>query len=521
MKKQVSKPVVLCILDGWGEREEVADNAIALARTPNWDRMVQDYPKSSLDASAGDVGLPDGQMGNSEVGHMNIGAGRIVMQDLPKIDAAIKDGSIFENPELLKFVNRLEKNGGDCHLAGLMSPGGVHSHQHHIVALARFLCDQGIPVKFHGFLDGRDTPPESAAGFLQSLLDDMKTYPFFKVSTISGRYFAMDRDNNWGRVEKAWAAIVRGEGDPASDPVAAIRQNYKSGISDEFIPPMVMEGYQGVNDGDGLLMVNFRADRAREFLASLLEPDFNHFDRGSASLITAALGMVSYSSELDKRMACLFPAVGLENIFADVIAKAGLKQLRIAETEKYAHVTFFFNAGREQPFPGEERILVPSPKVATYDLKPEMSAYELTDKLVDAIERDRFDVIIVNYANGDMVGHTGKLDAAVKAAEALDSCLGKLEKAVLDQGGVMLITADHGNCETMVDGKTHAPHTAHTVNRVPLLMVGKSEQCDSLSDGRLSDLAPTLLTLLSVPVPEEMTGKNLLVTGKNKRSAAE
>jgi len=521
MLKQTPKPVVLCILDGWGERVDRKNNAIVLGNTPNWDRIVKTSPKSSLNASAGAVGLPDGQMGNSEVGHMNIGAGRVVMQDLPKINAAIDDGSIFENPELLNYIERLKKSGGDCHMTGLLSPGGVHADQSHSIALVRYICDQGIAVKFHGFLDGRDTPPKSAAGYVRVLLEDLKDVPLFSLSTMCGRYFAMDRDNNWSRVEKAWAAIVLARGQIITDPMLSIEVSYDSGTSDEFIEPMVQNGYQGMRDTDGLLMVNFRADRAREILATLIDPEFDRFDRGDAPVLTTALGMVSYSSHLDQFMANMFPSKTLKNIFGQVVADAELRQLRIAETEKYAHVTFFLNAGREAVFPGEERILIPSPKVATYDLQPEMSAPELTERLVRAIESGDFDVIIVNYANGDMVGHTGVLAAAVKATETLDLCLGKLERAVDGQNGVMLITADHGNCETMVDDKTGVPHTAHTLNPVPLVLVGNRDNVDGLADGRLCDLAPTMLDLLALPIPNEMTGKSLLVRAKHVKTVAE
>ncbi len=506
------KPVVLCILDGWGERSEADNNAIAQGQTPNWDRFMARGPSAHLSASALDVGLPVGQMGNSEVGHTNIGAGRVVMQDLPRIDAAIADGSLVKNPALNYLIDRLITSGGTCHLAGLLSPGGVHSHSSHMIALAEIIGGAGIPVAIHAFLDGRDTPPKSALEYMAEFADRIKNLAGVRVATICGRYYAMDRDNRWDRVEKACDVLVDGIGERAGDSAAAINTGYGNGLSDEFILPTAIGDYAGMKDGDGLLMANFRADRAREILAALVDPDFDDFARKRKVTFAARLGMVSYSSHLDGFFAILFPSGDLVNILGQIVSDAGMTQLRIAETEKYAHVTFFFNGGREQEFPGEERIMVPSPKVATYDLQPEMSAAEVTDKLVQAIVEDRFDLIIVNYANGDMVGHTGNLAAAIKAAETIDTCLGRLENAVTLAGGVLLVTADHGNCEQMLDAQANPPqpHTAHTTNTVPLIMINAPDRTKGLGDGVLADLAPTLLALLGLPQPDEMTGHNLI-----------
>ncbi len=509
------KPVVLCILDGWGERVEADNNAIALGNTPNWDRYLASGRSAHLGASALAVGLPAGQMGNSEVGHTNIGAGRVVMQDLPRIDAAIADGSIAKNPALLYLIDRLETSGGTCHLAGLLSPGGVHSHIEHIIALAEILARNRISVAIHAFLDGRDTPPKGGSGYMADLLRRIEGLPGVGVATICGRYYAMDRDNRWDRVEQAYDLLVDGAGGRADSPLAAIAAGYDEGLGDEFIRPCAIGDYDGMKDGDGLLMANFRADRAREILAALVDPEFDGFEHRRRVEFAARLGMVSYSNHLDGFFAILFPSDELKNVLGQVVSDAGLGQLRIAETEKYAHVTFFFNGGREREFPGEERIMVPSPRVATYDLQPEMSAVQVTDKLVQAILEDRFDLIVVNYANGDMVGHTGNLEAAIKAAETIDRCLGRLEKAIIESGGVLLITADHGNCEQMLDGSADPaqPHTAHTTNTVPLVMVNGPGRVTGLADGLLADLAPTLLSLLQLPQPPEMTGRNLIESG--------
>jgi len=508
----VKGPVVLCILDGWGHRVDPANNAIALAQTPNWDRYVATRPHALVKTSGRAVGLPDGQMGNSEVGHTNIGAGRVVMQDLPKIDAAIKDGSFATNPVLCDLLDKTKAGSGVLHIMGLLSPGGVHSHQDHIVAAAKIAAAEGLKVWIHGFLDGRDTPPQSARGFAEKFVSDLMLAPTVRGGTISGRYTAMDRDQNWERTEIAYRAIAEAKGETATGSLDAISAAYDRGESDEFLTPTVIGDYEGMKDGDGLLMINFRADRARQILTALLDPDFDGFNRTQIKF-SATAGMVEYSSNLAKFMPCLFDPTDLRNSLGDWVASKGKTQLRIAETEKYAHVTFFLNGGREEPFEGEKRIMVPSPKVATYDLQPEMSAHEVTNRLVETIAAGETDLVIVNYANGDMVGHTGKLDAAIMAAETIDTCLGRVEKAVVDAKGALLVTADHGNLEQMLDLETGGPHTAHTTLPVPaVLAVGEGE---SLSDGSLCDIAPTVLSLMGLEVPGEMTGHSLLATRNN------
>jgi 2,3-bisphosphoglycerate-independent phosphoglycerate mutase len=513
------RPVVLCILDGWGHRADGADNAIFNARTPSMDRFHARYPEALIDASELHVGLPEGQMGNSEVGHMNIGAGRVVMQDLPRIDAAMRDGSLVRDPALLAFAAKVKAAGGKVHLMGLLSPGGVHSHQDHIAALARALTAQGVGVELHAFLDGRDTPPRSAEGYIAAIEAALSGAKGARIATICGRYYAMDRDKRWERVSKAFAMLVDAEAPEFPTARAALADAYAKNESDEFVLPRRMPGYLGMADGDGVLMANFRADRAREILTALLDPAFDGFKRARLPRLAAALGMAEYSSAHNAFMATLFPPERLTRSLGEIVAAAGKRQLRIAETEKYAHVTFFFNGGEERVFEGEDRILVPSPKVATYDLKPEMSAFEVTDRLVDAIESAKYDLIVVNYANGDMVGHTGDFAAAKKAVEALDTCLGRLEKAVVAQGGVMLVTADHGNAEMMLDPATGQAHTAHTMNRVPAILVNAPAGV-GLVDGRLADIAPTLLGFLGLPQPAEMTGRSLLVPARSRTARA-
>lgn len=507
MLAKTYRPVVLCILDGWGLRAERADNAIALARAPQWEAMTADRPCARLEASERHVGLPDGQMGNSEVGHMNLGAGRRVLQDLPRIDRAVETGELARNPALIDMLQALKAAGGRVHLMGLLSPGGVHAHQDQMAALARIIGDSGTPVLVHAFLDGRDTPPKSAGPYLDAF---QAAAPSAPIASVSGRYYAMDRDGNWDRVEPAYRAMVAGEGPRAPSARAALETAYSAGTGDEFVTPTVIGSYTGFRPGDAIVMANFRADRARQILEALTAPDFDGFARGPAPELSAAVGMVSYSSALDARLRTLFPPEGLKNVMGAVLAERGLTQLRIAETEKYAHVTFFFNGGEERVFPGEERILVPSPKVATYDLKPEMSALEVTDKLVEAIASDRFDFIVVNYANTDMVGHSGDLDAAIKAVETVDACLGRLRRAVEDAGGALIVTADHGNAEQMRDPATGQAHTAHSTNPVPFVLVGAGAEIAGLDDGVLADVAPTCLELMGVEQPKEMTGRSLI-----------
>jgi 2,3-bisphosphoglycerate-independent phosphoglycerate mutase len=512
------KPVVLCILDGWGHRPQPDHNAVEQAATPNWHALMRDCPHALIDASELHVGLPEGQMGNSEVGHMNLGAGRVVMQDLPRIDQAIASGELARNPLLHDFIARLKRSGGICHLMGLLSPGGVHSHQDHLVALAKIVSAAGVKVALHGFLDGRDTPPSSARQYVAEVAQTIAGLPGIFFATIGGRYFAMDRDKRWERVELAYDAFFGAAPYRAADANAAVAAAYAREETDEFVKPTAIGDFAGIQDGDGLLMGNFRADRARQILTALVDPAFDGFARKRVAKFAAVLGLVEYSSALAKFMPCLFPPAELTETLGEIVAKAGLKQLRIAETEKYAHVTFFFNGGEERLFAGEERILVPSPKVATYDLKPEMSAYEVTDKLVAAIEADSFDLIVVNFANTDMVGHSGDLQAAIKAVEAVDRCLGRLRAAVEAKGGALLITADHGNAEMMQDPVTGEPHTAHTLNRVPVIVLGAGAR--RVVDGRLADVAPTLLDLMGLPKPAAMTGRSLLTPGEDLRARA-
>ena len=503
---QQRRPVMLVVLDGWGWREDPADNAVRQAHTPTFDRLWETCPHALLSASGEDVGLPRGQMGNSEVGHLNIGAGRKVLQDLPRVNAAIADGDIGTASALLAFIERLRQTGGTCHLIGLASPGGVHSHQDHAVALARILANANVPTLVHAFTDGRDTPPRSAHEHISRLIEQLP--PSAAIATICGRYYAMDRDNRWDRVAKAYDAIAAADARHFLDPRAVIADAYTHEIGDEFVLPAVVGNYRGMRDGDGLLCFNFRADRVREILTALLDPEFSAFERKHVVQIASAVGMMPYGAKLDALMHAIFPREKLTNVLGQVVADARLTQLRIAETEKYPHVTYFLNGGEEMRYPEEERILVPSPKVATYDLKPEMSAPEVTDKAVTAIVSRKYDLIVLNYANPDMVGHTGSLPAAIKAVEAVDAGLGRLAEAIRTVDGALLITADHGNCEMMRDPETGEPHTAHTTNRVPVLLMDGAGA--ALTDGLLADIAPTLLELLSLPKPAEMTGTSLL-----------
>ncbi|MCT4685287.1 MAG: 2,3-bisphosphoglycerate-independent phosphoglycerate mutase [Roseicyclus sp.] len=503
---QTPKPVVLCILDGWGIGPTEAGNAPLLARTPTMDRLMSTCPHATLTTHGRAAGLPEGQMGNSEVGHTNIGAGRVVAMDLGMIDLAIEDGSFFGKPALADFIAALKESGGRAHLSGLTSPGGVHSHQSHIVAAARALADAGLEVLVHAITDGRDVAPTSAAEQVAALEADLPEGA--RIVTVSGRYYAMDRDNRWERVEKAYRVMAEAEGDSGPDAAGIIRTAHDAGTTDEFIAPAVIEGYTGMEEGDGLFFVNFRADRAREILAALGDPDFDGFDRGPRPPLVARLGMVDYSKAHDAYMTTMFPKQEIVNTLAEWVAKQGLRQFHIAETEKYPHVTFFLNGGKEPPVPGETRYMAASPKVATYDLQPEMAAGEVTDHLVEAIGAGH-DLIVVNYANPDMVGHTGDLSAAIKACEAVDAGLGRAVAALEQVGGAMIVTADHGNCETMIDPVTGGPHTAHTLNPVPVILFGGPAGA-GLRDGILADLAPSLLQLMGLPQPPEMTGQTLL-----------
>jgi 2,3-bisphosphoglycerate-independent phosphoglycerate mutase len=497
---------MLMILDGWGWSENAADNAVAQANKPNFDRFWASCPRAFLRTHGRDVGLPDGQMGNSEVGHLNLGAGRIVMQDLPRINEAAAGEGLAAAVADTGLIEALRGTGGTCHILGLVSPGGVHAHQDHAVALARILAKEGIPALIHVFSDGRDTPPSSGAEYVKTL--EAALPDGVRIATVCGRYYAMDRDNRWERVSQSFNALVHAQGERYPTADAAIAAGYTAGKTDEFLPASVIGDFAGMRDGDALLSFNFRADRIRELLDAMLDPAFDGFDRGKVPQFALAAGMTSYSSELDGRMKTLFAPQTLENGLGETVSRSGRTQVRMAETEKYPHVTYFFNGGEETPYAGEDRIMVPSPKVATYDLQPEMSAPELTERAVTAINSGNYDLVVLNFANPDMVGHTGVLSAAVKAVETVDAGLGRIAEAITAAGGALLVTADHGNCEQMRDPVTGEPHTAHTINRVPVFLVGRDNV--ELSDGRLADIAPTLLALMGLDQPPEMTGKSLL-----------
>ena len=507
MTDQQQRPVMLVILDGWGWRETNEDNAVRLAHTPTFDRLWGNGPHALLTTCGEDVGLPEGQFGNSEVGHLNIGAGRVVMQELPRITRAARDGSLAANPELLALIAAARAGTGVVHLVGLVSPGGVHSHQDHAVALAKILAGAGLSVLVHAITDGRDTPPRSAAEFVARFEADLP--PAARIVTVGGRYYAMDRDTRWDRVERAYHVMIQGDGPRFASAAEAILAGYDDDHGDEFLIPAVVGDYRGVRDGDALLAFNFRADRIRQLLTAFLDPGFAGFKRDRVPVFSAVAGLTQYSTTLDHVMRTLFPQISMDHLLGQVVAAAGRRQLRMAETEKYPHVTYFLNGGVETPNPGEERILVPSPKVATYDLQPEMSAPELTEKAVAQIDSGAFDLIILNFANPDMVGHTGVLSAAIKAVETVDKGLGAIVAAVARSGGALLVTADHGNCELMRDPVTHEPHTAHTLSPVPVVLMGGPPGV-RLANGRLADLAPTLLALMGLPQPAEMTGVSLL-----------
>ncbi len=504
--KAARGPVVLCILDGWGLNPSATGNAVAQAETPHFDHVMQTCPHATLTTHGPDVGLPSGQMGNSEVGHTNIGAGRVVAMDLGQIDLAIEDGSFAENVGLGEFIARLHQTGGTAHVFGLVSDGGVHGHILHMRAAVRALTEAGVPVAIHAITDGRDVAPKSADRFIADLAADLPRGA--RIATVVGRYWAMDRDSRWDRVERAHAAIVRGRGETAPDAQTAVAQAYARGETDEFIAPTVIEGYKGAQGGDGFFCLNFRADRAREILAAIGAPSFTGFDTGRKIDWAMLLGMVDYSQAHNAFMQTAFPKRVIENTLGAWVARHGLRQFRLAETEKYPHVTFFLNGGQEDAEPGEERFMPPSPKVATYDLAPEMAAEAVTDRLVAAIEAG-FDLIVVNYANPDMVGHTGDLGAAIRACQAVDAGLGRALPALSAAGGAMLLTADHGNAEQMIDPETGGPHTAHTTNLVPVVLIGGPEGA-RLKSGRLADVAPTVLALMGLPQPPEMTGRSLI-----------
>ncbi|MFN3969739.1 MAG: 2,3-bisphosphoglycerate-independent phosphoglycerate mutase [Gemmobacter sp.] len=501
-----ARPVVLCILDGWGLSPDRTANAPALADTPAFDALMASCPHATLVTHGPDVGLPSGQMGNSEVGHTNIGAGRVVAMDLGAIDLAIETGDFRRNPALLEFIAALRVSGGVAHLLGVVSDGGVHGHVRHMIEAARAITAAGIPVWVHAITDGRDVAPSSAPGYMDGLLHALPVGA--RVATVIGRYWAMDRDTRWDRVARAFAAIRQGEGEAAPDAMAAITAAHARGETDEFIAPSVIAPYGGARAGDGLFCLNFRADRAREILSALGDQDFAAFDRGPCPAWAAMLGMVDYSTAHNAYMTTAYPKQDIRNTLGEWVAAQGLRQFRLAETEKYPHVTFFLNGGRETPFPGEDRHMAPSPRVATYDLAPQMNAAEVTEHLVAAIGQG-YDLIVVNYANPDMVGHTGSLPAAIAACQAVDAGLARAVAALGAAGGAMVVCADHGNCEVMTDPATGGPHTAHTTNPVPVILVGGPPGA-RLQHGRLADLAPTLLSLMHLPQPPEMTGQSLI-----------
>lgn len=506
------KLTMLMILDGFGVNEKTEGNSVKLANTPNLDEILQKNPNTIIHTSGLEVGLPEGQMGNSEVGHTNIGAGRIVYQDLAKITKAIEDGDFFSVPEFVKAIENCKKNNSKLHIMGLLSDGGVHSHNRHLYALLEMAKRKDFENVFvHCFMDGRDTPPASGEGYITELEEKMKEKGIGQIATISGRFYAMDRDKRWERVSQAYNAIVNGEGEKAISAVSAIEESYQKEVFDEFVKPTVITNKNGepvakLENGDSVIFFNFRPDRAREITRSIVDKDFDGFE--TQKLDTYFVCMTPYDETMPN-VDVAYRKEELKNTFGEYISNKGLKQLRIAETEKYAHVTFFFNGGKEEQYIGEDRILVPSPKVETYDLKPEMSAYEVTDKVVEAIKSEKYDSIILNFANPDMVGHTGSVDAAIKALEAIDECVGNVVEAINEVNGVLLITADHGNCEQMVDYKTGEPQTAHTTNPVPLAIVGLPVN-KKIKEGRLADLAPTMLDLMGLEKPDEMTGESLL-----------
>lgn len=506
----MKKPLALIIMDGFGLRKETVGNAIAAAKHPNLDRLWATCPHTQIGASGMDVGLPDGQMGNSEVGHTNMGAGRIVYQELTRITKSIEDGEYLSNPVLLHAMENAKKPGAALHLMGLLSDGGVHSHIHHLFGLIEMAKKMGVEkVYIHCFMDGRDVPPTSGAEYIEELQKELEKTGVGKIATVSGRYYAMDRDNRWERVVKAYDAMVNGEGVKAPDPAAMMRQSYADGVTDEFIVPAVVTEGAEVKSGDSVIFFNFRPDRARELTRTLVDPDFAGFERKKGFFPLTYICMTQYDATMPNVEVAYAPQ-SLANTFGEYISKNGLTQLRIAETEKYAHVTFFFNGGVEAPYPGEDRALIPSPKVATYDLQPEMSAYLVTDEVVKRIRSGKYDVIILNYANCDMVGHTGVFEAAVKAVEAVDTCLGRTLAAIEEMGGRAFVTADHGNADMMTDEEGN-PFTAHTTNPVPFIAVGFPEGSKLLPHGgRLADIAPTMLQALGLPQPAEMTGRSML-----------
>ena len=506
-----NKLTMLMILDGFGENAEEKGNAVKLAKTPNIDKLMKQYPTTRIAASGLAVGLPEGQMGNSEVGHTNIGAGRIVYQELTRITKSIEDGDFFLNEEFVNAIENCKKNNSKLHILGLVSDGGVHSHIRHLFGLLEMAKRRDFEdVYIHCFLDGRDTPPASAENYITVLEEKMKEKGIGKIATISGRFYAMDRDKRWERVKKAYDAIVKGEGNKQANAINAIEGSYQKEVFDEFVEPTVITNGDKptatISDGDSVIFFNFRPDRARQLTRAIVDPDFDGFE--TKKIKTYFVCFTNYDETMPN-VHIAFKKEQIKNTLGEVICKQGGKQLRIAETEKYAHVTFFFNGGEEKQYEGEDRILVPSPKVETYDLKPEMSAFEVTEKVLEAIESEKYNCIILNFANPDMVGHTGNLEAAIKAVETIDECAGKIVNAIKSKKGNLIITADHGNAEQMIDLKTGEPHTAHTTNLVPLILISEKEGL-KLKQGKLADLAPTILELMNIEKPEEMTGESLI-----------
>ena len=505
------KLTMLMILDGFGENPKKEGNAVKLAKTPNIDRLMKEYPNTKIAASGLAVGLPEGQMGNSEVGHTNIGAGRIVYQELTRITKSIENGDFFSNEELVKAMENCKKNNSKLHILGLVSDGGVHSHIRHLFGLLEMAKRRDVEeVYVHCFLDGRDTPPASAESYIQELEEKMKEKGVGKIATVAGRFYGMDRDKRWNRIQKAYNAMVFGEGNKSTQVINAIESSYQKEVFDEFVEPTVITNGEKpvatIEDGDSVIFFNFRPDRAREITRAIVDKDFNEFE--TKKMNTYFVCFTNYDETMPN-VHIAFKKEMIKNTLGEIVSKNGGKQLRIAETEKYAHVTFFFNGGEEKQYEGEDRILVPSPKVETYDMKPEMSAYEVTQKVVEAINSEKYNCIILNYANPDMVGHTGSLSAAIKAVEAVDECVGKVITAIESQKANLIVTADHGNAEQMIDYKTGEPHTAHTTNLVPLILISEKENV-KLREGKLADIAPTLLELMGLEKPKEMTGESLI-----------
>ena len=506
------KPVVLCIMDGWGIPESDKYSAIAKANVPNYNNFLKEYPNSKLNASGEFVGLPEGQMGNSEVGHTNIGAGRLVLQTLPMINKDVANNTLKDRPVIKDFISKMKSSNKIMHLIGLMSNGGVHSHINHIINITKSFADNGINVNLHFIADGRDVAQKSALTFVETLNNELKNYSNVKIATVSGRFYAMDRDKRWDRIEKAYNTIVLAESEKNFKTAEeAIENSYANEITDEFIVPATISDYKGMQDGDGFLFCNFRADRARELTMALGDKNFDGFVRKKIINFTVMGELTEYSEDHAKYLSTIYTPEEIVNSLGEVVSNAGLTQLRIAETEKYAHVTFFFNGGKETVFKGEERVLINSPKVATYDLQPEMSAEAVKNGVIDAINSNKFDLIVINFANPDMVGHTGIMDAAIKACEAVDKCIGEIAEKVKEKDGIIFITADHGNAEKMFDETTGQPFTAHTTNLVPFIMVANDVKNVKLSDGSLCDIAPTILQVMELKQPKEMTGKSLII----------